>query len=256
MFAHQGAPLDATDGLQALASSSVRAAGDVSDYERHVRTPELLALQKGPEQWMHPDELLFQIVHQTSELWLKLATTELGRAADELRARELGAALRLLRRAVECLRYTTAALDMLEQMSPWEYHEVRKALGQGSGFDSPGFVRVRELSPQLGALFHELRDEAGLSLVEVYTRGREHEQLYQLAELLTEWDERLTLWRMRHIKVVERMIGKSVAGTQGTPVEVLERLIHTSFYPELWAVRNELTTLSDLEPVPLSSEQD
>jgi tryptophan 2,3-dioxygenase len=39
-----------------------------------------------------------------------------------------------------------------------------------------------------------------------------------------------------------------VIGTQGTPVEVLGRLIHKVFYPELWAVRDELTALSKSTP--------
>ena len=51
--------------------------------------------------------------------------------------------------------------------------------------------------------------------------GREHEELYQLAEALVEWDERVTLWRVRHFKVVERIIGAGAIGTQGTPVELL-----------------------------------
>jgi tryptophan 2,3-dioxygenase len=97
------------------------------------------------------------------------------------------------------------------------------------------------VAPLLGQAFHSLRREAGLSLAEVYVRGREHEELYQLAEALTEIDERATMWRIRHFKVVSRIIGDSVVGTQGTPVEVLGRLIHKSLYPELWEVRNELT---------------
>ena len=44
-----------------------------SDYERYLRTDELLALQKGPDEWVHRDELLFQTVHQSSEIWLKHA---------------------------------------------------------------------------------------------------------------------------------------------------------------------------------------
>jgi tryptophan 2,3-dioxygenase len=44
-----------------------------SDYERYLRTDELLALQKTPDEWVHRDELLFQTVHQSSELWLKHA---------------------------------------------------------------------------------------------------------------------------------------------------------------------------------------
>ena len=46
-----------------------------SDYERYLRTDELLSLQKPPEERVHRDELLFQTVHQSSELWLKLAVS-------------------------------------------------------------------------------------------------------------------------------------------------------------------------------------
>ena len=44
-----------------------------SDYERYLRTDELLSLQKPAEERVHHDELLFQTVHQSSELWLKFA---------------------------------------------------------------------------------------------------------------------------------------------------------------------------------------
>ena len=74
-----------------------------SDYERYLRTEELLALQKEPEERSHPDELLFQTVHQASELWLKLATSEIERATAHVRDGEVAAALRLLRRASLCM---------------------------------------------------------------------------------------------------------------------------------------------------------
>ncbi len=160
---------------------------------------------------------------------------------------QIAAAQRLLRRATDCLKIVTTALDMLEHMSPWEYTTVRKVLGHGSGFDSPGFREIRRVTPPLGEAFHAAREQAGLSLAEVYTQGRDHEDLYQLAELLIEWDERVIVWRVRHFKVVERVIGGGVIGTQGTPVEVLGRLIHKSFFPELWDVRDELTALNPPE---------
>ena len=215
-----------------------------SDYERYLRTDELLALQKTAEERAHPDELLFQTVHQSSELWLKLGTTEVARATAHVRAGEIGAALRLLRRAALCLQFITRQLDMLEQMSPWEYQTIRRVLGHGSGFDSPGFREIRRVAKPLGEAFHAAHERAGLSLVEVYTQGREHEELYTLAELLIEFDERVIVWRVRHFKVVQRTIGGDVIGTQGTPVEVMGRLIHHSFYPELWDVRNELTRMN------------
>jgi tryptophan 2,3-dioxygenase len=218
-----------------------------SDYERYLRTDALLELQKTPDEQVHRDELLFQTVHQSSELWLKLASTEVETAAEHLRGHEIAPALRLLRRASLCLQYITAQLDMLEQMSPWEYQTIRKVLGHGSGFDSPGFRAVRRVSPGLGEAFHALRREAGLSIVDLYVRGREYEDLYQLAEALTEWDERVTVWRFRHYKVVSRIIGDEVVGTQGTPVELLGSLIKKNLYPELWRARNEITARSNEE---------
>ena len=215
-----------------------------SDYERYLNTVSLLALQKTADEWVHRDELLFQTVHQSSELWLKLAWNDVEAATELLGEGEIPPALRLLRRSTLCLNYATTQLDMLEQMSPWEYQEIRKVLGHGSGFDSPGWREIRRVTPALGQAFHALREQAGLSLVDVYVQGREHEELYQLAEALTELDERINFWRIRHYKVVARIIGDSVVGTQGTPVEVLGRLIHHVFFPELGRVRNELTALS------------
>jgi tryptophan 2,3-dioxygenase len=215
-----------------------------SDYERYLRTDDLLALQKGADEWVHRDELLFQTVHQSSELWLKLAWNEVEEAGRLVAAGEIPPANRLLRRAVDCLKIVTDALDMLEHMSPWEYTEVRKVLGHGSGFDSPGFRELRRVAKPLGEAFHGARERAGLSLIEVYTRGREFDELYNLAELLIELDERVTVWRVRHFKVVQRTIGADVIGTQGTPVEVMGRLIHNSFFPELWDVRNDLTQMN------------
>jgi tryptophan 2,3-dioxygenase len=218
-----------------------------SDYERYLRTDELLALQKEPDEQSHRDELLFQTVHQSSELWLKLAWTEAEEATRRVDADDLHAANRLLRRANDCLKLVTSALDMLEHMSPWEYTEVRKVLGHGSGFDSPGFRELRRVAKPLGEAFHAARTRAGLSLAEVYTRGREFDDLYTLAEQLIELDERVVVWRVRHFKVVQRTIGGDVIGTQGTPVEVMGRLIHQSFYPELWDIRNDLTRMNPPE---------
>jgi tryptophan 2,3-dioxygenase len=152
-----------------------------SDYERYLNTVELLALQKGPDEWVHRDELLFQTVHQSSELWLKLAWNDVEEAAAQVGQGETAAALRLLRRSALCLVYATTQLDMLEQMSPWEYQEIRKVLGHGSGFDSPGWRELRRVTPVLGQAFHKAREAAGLSIVDLYVHGREHEDLYQLA---------------------------------------------------------------------------
>jgi tryptophan 2,3-dioxygenase len=228
-------------------SQPVLSGDGASDYERYLRTDDLLALQKRPDEQSHRDELLFQTVHQASELWLKLAWTEAEEATRLVEQGDLAAAQRLLRRSVLAVDYVIRQLDMLEEMSPWEYQAIRKVLGHGSGFDSPGFREIRRITPQLGQAFSARMREAGLNVVEVYRQGREHEDLYQLAELLISWDERIALWRMRHYLVVARVIGDQVVGTQGTPVELLGGLIKHRFYPELWQARNRLTDLANEE---------
>jgi tryptophan 2,3-dioxygenase len=225
-------------------SQPVLPGGAASDYERYLNTDELLALQKGPDEWVHRDELLFQVTHQSSELWLKLAWNDASEATRLIEAGDQRGALRLLERAALCIRFVISQLDMLEHMSPWEYQEIRTILGHGSGFDSPGWNELRHVFPRLGQAFHNVRRETGLSLRDLYVRGREHEELYRLAEAILELDEQAQLWRMRHYQVVARVIGDKVVGTQGTPVELLGRLVQKTSFPELWEVRNELTALS------------
>lgn len=218
-----------------------------SDYERYIRTEELLSLQKGPDEWLHRDELLFTVVHQSSELWLKLATSEIAQITQYLNEGQIRPALRLLTRVALCIEYTTTQLDMLEQMSPWDYQQVRRALGHGSGFDSPGFNAIRKSMPSLVEAFRAQIVKANISLLELFLAHDQYEDLYQLAERLLDVDERLILWRSRHFKVVERSIGVKVVGTQGTPVEVLGRLREQTFVPELWDIRTDLTNYAIAE---------
>src|SRR5438046_9611612 len=124
-------------GVEEDFSQPILPGDGASDYERYLRTDELLALQKTPEEMAHRDELLFQTVHQSSELWLKLACFEVEGATAHLRSVEPAAAIRLLRRSVEGMKIATLLLDQLEHMSPWEYQAIRRVLGHGSGFDSP-----------------------------------------------------------------------------------------------------------------------
>ena len=218
-----------------------------SDYERYLRTDELLSLQKPPEERVHHDELLFQTVHQSSELWLKLATSEVDEAAAHLERGDLAPAIRLLRRAVLCVQYITTQIEMLNQMDPWEYQQIRVVLGHGSGFDSPGFRRVPKVTQRAWLAFERQLDAAGLDLVALYQRGREFEALFQLAELLTEWDERIWVWRFRHYAIVARALGEDTVGTQGTPVQVLGKLIAQRQIPKLWKTRSTLVELFDAE---------
>ena len=215
-----------------------------SDYERYLRTEELLRLQKTATEAVHHDELLFQVTHQSSELWLKLACADLELATGHIGRDEIAPAVRLTRRATQSILLITTQIHMLEHMSPWEYQTIRRVLGHGSGFDSPGFKQVHRLSPLLADAFTTLLERRHLTIVALYQNGRQLEDLYQLAEQLIEWDERVVLWKFHHLKLVERIIGGHVIGTQGTPVEVLGKRIGVMYFPELWEARNRLTALA------------
>jgi len=221
-----------------------------SDYERYLRTDELLALQKPAGEMLHRDELLFQTIHQTAELWLKLAGAEIETATAFIDSDDTWAAVRLLRRANQCLDLVAAGTMMLEHLAPWDYHDVRRALGHGSGFDSPGFRRAHDLSPLLSAAFDRLVARRGLDLAQIYRESHAHEDVFQIAERLIDWDQRLIAWRTVHLKLVERIIGGQVIGTQGTPVEVLGRRLDVRFFPALWDVRNALTAEAQTSPKP------
>jgi tryptophan 2,3-dioxygenase len=215
-----------------------------SDYERYLRTDELLELQKTPEEMLHRDEALFQTVHQTSEIWLKLAVFETEEAIARIGADDLVLAVRLLGRANHCVILVTDALHVLERLSPWEYHELRKALGHGSGFDSPGWRHLRRLAHPLWEAFIALLGRRGLELSDVYVNERTHPSIYDLAEALIELDERIAIWRSVHVKMVQRVIGGGAVGTQGTPVAVLAGMTTKELFPQLWAVRNRLTEIA------------
>jgi len=217
-----------------------------TDYERYLRTDELLALQKEPADVVHRDEHLFQAVHQASELWLKLICTEIDAAATLVEEDRVAAATRLVRRAADAVVLITTHLTMLEHMSPADYAVVRTALGHGAGFDSPGFRRLHRSAPALGEAFDRLLGRRALTLVDLYERAEAMDDFYQLAETLTTLDERAILWRFQHLKTVERIIGGNVIGTQGTPVEVLGKRIDVRFFPALWRVRDEITARSTL----------
>jgi tryptophan 2,3-dioxygenase len=212
-----------------------------SDYERYLRTDELLGLQKTTEEMSHPDELTFQVVHQSSELLMKGAAWELKRAKDHVEAGEDDRASRLIRRALKLLEPPIALLQVLETITPYEYHIIRAGLGHGSGLDSPGFLSLLHIGPRLGEAYYAQLQKAGLSVDDVYRRHEEFFGLHDVAERLMDFDERVHLFRFHHLKLAQRIIGGGVVGTMGTPVEVLHQRMGHLFYKELWDVRNQIT---------------
>ena len=212
-----------------------------SDYERYIRTEELLALQKGPDEWLHRDELLFTIVHQASELWLKQSVAEVYQVANYLADGNFRMAFRLVPRILLCIKNADESMDMLDQMTPWDYQQVRRALGHGSGFDSPGFNAIRKALPLLGKELQRLVITEKIELLTVFLEHEKYGDLYSLAQALLDIDQAMFMWRQRHFKIVERSIGTKVSGTMGTPVEVLSQLNSFNFYQELWDIRTTIT---------------
>lgn len=83
-----------------------------------------------------PDELLFIIQHQTSELWMKLGLHELHAARAAIETGHLPEAMKLLARVSRILEHLNNAWDILRTMTPSDYTTFRDALGQSSGFQS------------------------------------------------------------------------------------------------------------------------
>lgn len=212
-----------------------------SDYERYLRTDELLALQKQPQELLHPDELTFQVVHQASELLLKGAAFEIDRAREALQQSDLPNAARLLRRANFELEFPVSLLHVLETITPYDYHVIRGGLGHGSGLDSPGFSALLHVAPRLGETFFQQLERAGLTPQELYRRHAEFFGLHDVAERMLDFDERVQLFRYHHLKLAQRIIGGHVIGTMGTPVEILAQRMEGIFYKPLWEVRNAIT---------------
>jgi tryptophan 2,3-dioxygenase len=216
-----------------------------SDYERYLRTDELLSLQKLPEEFLHRDEMTFQVVHQASELLLKGVAWELGRARTHIEEGDFAHAARLIRRANHMLDYPISMLHVLETITPYDYHIIRAGLGHGSGLDSPGFLSMLHVGPRLGEVFHAQLRKANLSVDDLYRRHDEFFGLHDVAECLLDFDERIHLFRFHHLKLAQRIIGGGVIGTMGTPVEVLHQRMEHLFYKDLWDVRNQITAKSN-----------
>lgn len=209
-------------------------------YERYLHTRELLALQKAPGERLHPDELAFQVVHQTFELWWKLTGELFTRAMDDLAAGEFLGAARLIRRAVDAQHVVMAALRQLEFVAPVDFLEIRKGLEDGSGGESPGWRMILRQAPRLWDAFEGAVAKAGTTVNGVYADPASHLALYECAEALTDFDEIFHLFRAQHLKLAQRHVGLKSTGTGGMPMEALERTLHDLLWPALWNARDNL----------------
>ncbi len=209
-------------------------------YERYLRTDDLLALQKPSEERLHPDELTFQIVHQTFELWWKMTLEQLRLAMAELGGGGYGDAVRALRRAVSAQGVVAQAMRQLEFVAPTDFLVIRTGLGDGSGADSPGFRAILRAAPDLWDAFEGALAREKTTLVDLYASPQAHPALYDCAEQLTDFDETFHLFRAAHLKLAQRNLGLQATGTGGTPMEMLVRTLGDLLFPALWEARDQL----------------
>ncbi|WP_147635406.1 tryptophan 2,3-dioxygenase [Risungbinella massiliensis] len=84
----------------------------------------------------HHDEMLFIIIHQSSELWMKLILHELQAATSSIQNGDLSSAFKMLARVSKIQSQIIQSWDVLATLTPSEYIEFRDYLGQSSGFQS------------------------------------------------------------------------------------------------------------------------
>ena len=168
-------------------------------------------------------------------------------------------------------------VDILETMTPQEFNQFRDNLNPASGFQS---IQFRELEFACGVRRTELltriqTDDAARARLEtrlnepslydrakgllrrrgfevdssadliesyrrIYSNEAQYYDLYLLLEDLIEFDERFLLWRGRHVRMVERMIGQKQGTGGSSGARYLEGTLGYRFFPELWEVRTYL----------------
>ena len=133
--------------------------GEGLTYARYLQLDRILDAQ-APRSGEH-DELLFIVIHQTMELWMKLCLHELEGARRQVREDELEPAFKMLSRVARAQAQMIQSWEVLATMTPFDYARFRDALGTSSGFQSPQY-RLFEflLGAKNGAHLANLRDDA------------------------------------------------------------------------------------------------
>jgi tryptophan 2,3-dioxygenase len=114
-------------------------------YADYLGLNEVLACQR-PQTDRH-DEMLFIVIHQASELWIKLCLHEIAGAIAQIRKDELGPAFKMLSRVARVQANLIQSWEVLSTMTPFDYAGFRDALGKSSGFQS---YQYRMLEYRLG----------------------------------------------------------------------------------------------------------
>jgi len=112
-------------GRRAPSSGSAKQSGGEVTYSSYLALDELLNLQRPRSRPEHPDELLFIIVHQSSELWFKLILHELDALIGLMEAKDTLGALTSVRRVNALVHIVTGQLSALETLPPQRFAQFR-----------------------------------------------------------------------------------------------------------------------------------
>ena len=233
-------------------------------YPTYLELDQLLALQHPRSSPEHPDELLFIVVHQASELWFKCILHELDALVGAMERGETMYAVLAIRRINALMQIVSAQLSALDTLPPQHFAQFRTFLGSSSGSQSVQYRALEAASgqrgehfmraitehgepaplirrmidrPTLQELFERLLAREGVTMESLYT-GPAPTPLFLLAEGLLEYDQAFSRWRFMHVQLVERIIGPDTGGTGGTlGAKYLQRTVHAKFFPTLWGVR-------------------
>jgi tryptophan 2,3-dioxygenase len=246
-------------------------------YAAYLKLGQLLSAQQ-PLSDLH-DEMLFIVIHQTKELWMKEMLHELRLAIQLIREDRFAEAYKAMARISRIQAVMTLSWDVLSTLTPVDYLKFRDVLGTSSGFQSeqfreiefrlglknPAFLEQHPVgSPghaRLEAALREpsLRDSAidaltragfdvgdrsvealAAAWLEVYRDEERWFELYELAEKLVDIDDALASWRHKHVLTVERIIGNK-RGTGGSAgAPYLRSTLDKRVFPELWSLRTAL----------------
>lgn len=145
-----------------LSTENIHEAPPMS-YGAYLGLPQLLSAQHMRSS--EHDELLFIIIHQSSELWMKLCLHELAAAREQIRRDDLGPAFKMIARVARIQAQLIQGWDVLSTLTPADYSRIRPHLGQSSGFQSwqyrllefmlgnknPDMIRVHAGEPEIDA---------------------------------------------------------------------------------------------------------
>jgi tryptophan 2,3-dioxygenase len=257
-----------------LSQRSASVTGEIT-YSSYLALRELLALQRPRTSPEHPDELLFIVVHQASELWFKVLLHELEALVVQLERGDILASVFALKRINALMSIVTAQLSALDTLPPHRFAEFRGYLGSSSGSESAQFRALEAASglrdphflaalaehgeppeivkkwlqrPTLQELFDRLLERHAITLEAVY-QDPAQSPLLLLAESLLEYEQSFALWRFLHVQLVERIIGPHTGGTGGTlGAKYLQRTVSQRFFPKLWEVRARFFGAESGEP--------